>query len=255
MKITCNSPTCPKHPPAAPAAPVPAPPGDQVELGGHHAPPPGGHMGVHGMLMFGKNYLSHIPMFHVPHDYQILMDVRFEHPQLPPEANFGGKLHTFVPDRFSLGDLLNGKLEQIQGTVYEGNFEKEGKPLLEGVKAHIEEILHSHHLDAGSQGPEKLEYLLYGERQDAYLVHPIEGNAGFDQLLSVDCSRLNISDEELARGVKISVPDRPNTVEGRLVPDHGSAIRAVEQGDGDLVELKVKQELSILVGPYFTDGP
>ena len=93
-------------------------------------PPPGGHMGVHGMVMFGKNYLSHIPMFHEPHDYQIIMDVHLDHPQIGPEDNFGQSLHTFVPDKFSLGDLLNGKLEKIQGTVYEGNFEDGGKPVL-----------------------------------------------------------------------------------------------------------------------------
>lgn len=220
-----------------------------------NTPPPGGHVGVHGMLVFGRHYLSHIPMFHVPHDYQIVMDARLEHPQLPEDANFGDRLHTFVPDKFSLGDLLNGKIDEIEGTLYEGNFEKDGKPLLEGVKAHVEEILHSHHLDQGSQGPQQLEYLLYGDRKDTYLIHPIEGNAGFDQLLSVDCGPLQMTDEELAKGVLITVPGRANRVESRLLPQEGASLMAYEKGDGDAVEFKVKQELSILVGPHFTDGP
>lgn len=217
-------------------------------------PPPGGHMGVHGMVMFGKNYLSHIPMFHEPHDYQIIMDVHLEHPQIGPDDNFGDSLHTFVPDKFSLGDLLNGKLEKIQGTVYEGNFEDGGKPILEGVTASIDEILHSHHLSDGQAAKPGLEYLLYGDPQDAYLVHPIAGGtAGFDQILHVDVKNARISDEELQRGVLVQLPGRANVVEARL-KDGEAGVAAVE-ADGDALEISVKKELSCLVGPHFMHGP
>lgn len=223
----------------------PAPAGD--------APPPGSHMSTHGMLVFGENYFSHIPMFHEPHDYQIIMDVKLQHPQLEEGRNFGGELHTFVPDKFSLGDLLNGKLKTIEGTLFRGNFEKEGaEPLLEDVKAEVKTILHSKHLSEGSQGSAELEYVLYGSKQDAYLIHPIEGNAGFDQLVSVDASSVQATDEEIARGVLVKVPGRPNVVESRLT---SGTFDAVEVGDGDALQIKVKKELSVLVGPHFMDGP
>ena len=218
------------------------------------SPPPGGHMGVHGMVVFGKNYLSHIPMFHEPHDYQIIMDVKLEHPELSPEDNLGHQLHTFVPNKFSLGDLLNGKLDKIEGTLYQGNFEAEGaKPLKEGVTARVEHILHSHHLSADSQGPKDLEYLLYGDRHDAYLVHTIHGNAGFDQVLHVNCQQVTATDQELKEGILIRLPGRPNVVESRLLasPDQLEAV----ESDGDAVRLTVEKELSILVGPHFTHGP
>ncbi len=219
-----------------------------------NSPPPGGHMGVHGMVVFGKNYLSHIPMFHEPHDYQIIMDVKLEHPDLGPDANFGRELHTFVPNKFSLGDLFNGKLDKIEGTLYKGNFEAEGaQPLQEGVTAKIEHILHSHHLSQDQQGPQDLEYLLYGDRQDAYLVHPIHGNAGFDQVLSVDCRQVNATDQELKDGILIRLPGRPNEVHSRLV--EGTPEVGAVEADGDAVRLEVKKELSILVGPHFTGGP
>ncbi|MGE3974950.1 MAG: hypothetical protein AB7F59_10530 [Bdellovibrionales bacterium] len=34
---------------------------------------------THGMVVFGKNatYVSHLPMFHAPHDYQLVMKVSF----------------------------------------------------------------------------------------------------------------------------------------------------------------------------------
>ncbi|MFN8611156.1 MAG: hypothetical protein U0931_26670 [Vulcanimicrobiota bacterium] len=218
-------------------------------------PPPGGHMGVHGMVMFGKNYLSHIPMFHEPHDYQIIMDVRLEHPQIGSGESFGESLHTFVPDKFSLGDLLNGKLEKIQGTVYEGNFEDGGNPVLEGVTARIDKVLHSHHLSAQDSPQPELEYWLYGSRQDAYLVHPIAGgSAGFDQILHVDLKAARVSDQELEQGLLVRLPGRANQVTSRL-KDGESSVRAVEAGDGDALELGVKKELSCLVGPHFTHGP
>lgn len=206
------------------------------------------------MVMFGKNYLSHIPMFHEPHDYQIIMDVRLDHPQIGPDDNFGESLHTFVPDKFSLGDLLNGKLEKIQGTVFEGNFEDGGKPVLEGVTAHIEEVLHSHHLADSQTAPAGLDYWLYGDRTDAYLVHPIAGGtAGFDQILHVGLDQAQVSDQELAQGVLVCLPGRPNEVSARL-KDGETVVNAVE-ADGDAVELSVKKELSCLVGPHFTHGP
>lgn len=205
------------------------------------------------MLVFGENYFSHIPMFHEPHDYQIIMDVDLQHPDLEEGRNFGGELHTFVPDKFSLGDLLNGKLKTIEGTLVRGNFEKEGsEPLLENVKAEVKTILHSKHLSEGSEGPAELEYLLYGSKDDAYLIHPIHGNAGFDQLVSVDASSVQATDEELARGVLVRVPGRENVVEARLT---SGSVNAVEVGDGDPLQLHVKKELSVLVGPGFMDGP
>ena len=218
-------------------------------------PPPGGHMGVHGMVMFGKNYLSHIPMFHEPHDYQIIMDVRLEHPQIGADDSFGESLHTFVPDKFSLGDLLNGKLDKIQGTVYEGNFEDGGKPMLEGVTARIDEVLHSHHLSDAQPAKPELEYMLYGSNQDAYLVHPIAGGtAGFDQVLHVDLKNARISEAELERGVLVQLPGRLNAVETRL-RDGEAGVAALEAGDGDALEFSVKKELSCLVGPHFMHGP
>lgn len=260
--------TCGGHArPAEEAAPA-----DQVQLSGQNAsasagaastgmasawlaaaPPPGGHMGVHGMLVFGTNLMSHIPMFHVPHDYQIIMDVQLKHPQLPEGQNHGGKLHTFVPDKFSLGDLLNGQLKSFRGTLFEGNFEAEGsKPLLENVTAEVKTILRSEHLDQHSQGPQELEYIAYGTPQDAYLIHPIHGDADFDQLLGVKIEGGTLKAEDLAKGLRVTVPDHRNKVEDRLQP--GRASLEVRTPDGPL-SLKVDRELSILVGPGFMGPP
>src|SRR5262245_41628455 len=61
----------------------------------HHDP-----AAVHGMAMIGESrvFLSHLPMFHRPHDYQVLLEV-----ELSAELrDVPAALHTFVPDPFEL---------------------------------------------------------------------------------------------------------------------------------------------------------
>lgn len=226
---------------------------DQVTLS-HEAPPPGGHVGVHGMIAFGSGHFSHIPMFHQPHDYQAVMEVRLEHPELEEGKSFGGELHTFVPDEFSLGDLLGGRLTEFEGTLYRGNFEAGGTPLLEGVKVRVNQVVDSRHLDSASRGPEELSYVLYGTPGDTYLVHPIFGNADFDQIVKVDCPESGLSAEELREGVAISVPGRENKVQSRLLPGT-DPVQAKLIAQKRAISLRIERELSCLVGPHFTHGP
>jgi hypothetical protein len=221
----------------------------------HQTPPTGGHVGVHGMIVFGRDKFSHIPMFHEPHDYQAVMDVKLSHPDLEDGVSFGDKLHTFVPEEFSLGDVLSGKQTKFQGTLFEGNFEGDGKPLLEGVEVEVRQVNESRHLDGEAQGPERLSYVLYGEPGDTYLVHPIFGHgADFDQILKVDASNSGLTAEQLDKGVPVVIQDRPNTVDSRLVPGSEPVPASLPEQRRE-ISLAIEKELSILVGPHFTHGP
>lgn len=220
----------------------------------HQHPPPGGHVGVHGMIVFGRDRFSHIPMFHEPHDYQAVMEVKLSHPELEDGVSFGDRLHTFVPDEFSLGDVLSGKQTTFGGTLWEGNFEDDGKPVLENVQVEVRRINESRHLDGDSQGPSELSYVLYGEPGDTYLVHPIHGHgADFDQILKVDAEDSGLSVEQLKEGVPVVIQDRPNRVESRLLPGAPVSARLPEQRRQ--ISLTIERELSCLVGPHFTHGP
>jgi hypothetical protein len=46
------------------------------------------HPAVHGMLVVGEGqlFLSHLPMFHAPHDYQIIMEVRLRGDESDPHT-------------------------------------------------------------------------------------------------------------------------------------------------------------------------
>jgi hypothetical protein len=54
----------------------------------HHEPNPE-HPAVHGMLMVGEArvLMSHLPMFHAPHDQQIILETSLSAPGFDPQKN------------------------------------------------------------------------------------------------------------------------------------------------------------------------
>src|SRR5687768_16192639 len=74
--------------------------------------------GVHGMVLFGKGqhvYLSHIPMFHRPHDLQLLLRARVTHGSWKQVPDFSRELFTFVPERMDLTEVANGQRKEFRG--------------------------------------------------------------------------------------------------------------------------------------------
>src|SRR4051812_40110713 len=98
-----------------------------------------GPAATHGMLIFGKSqiYLSPLPMFHRPHDYQAIFHVSLpvdveaafvEDERQHPEQT----VYTLVPQAFSLPELAVRPFP-FQATIYRGHFERGGTPILSGV--------------------------------------------------------------------------------------------------------------------------
>lgn len=151
---------------------------------------------VHGMVIFGQNtvYMSHLPMYHAPHDVQAIFAVKLSHPEKnvndyykPHTKPFGMKLYTFVPKPFKLKAMLK-KPTFITGTLYEGHFERGGIPLLSDVKAeisHVNNIIYNRTLK--SDDPTHSSYLMVGSHREleAYLIHQIGGAPNFDHIAKV----------------------------------------------------------------------
>ena len=84
--------------------------------GGHGGEHGGGHggsdtTGLHGMLLFGTDplYLSHLPMFGHPHNFQVILEVAFDADAaavLRADREDGGDdLYTFAPAEFPITEL------------------------------------------------------------------------------------------------------------------------------------------------------
>ncbi len=207
-------------------------------------------MGTHGMVLFGAGgrlFVSHIPMFHRPHDVQLLATVALEHPELPRGQDFSDGTYTLEPERFDLDALAQGRLKRFKATVYRGNFEGGGTPLHRDVTVRMENVALM--LPLAGQGPEfaELRYWVLGSGKEAFLVHALSRAPDFDQVVKVSL------EGEVPPGDKappVLVFERRKNVAGERL-QAGETLTAVGRA-GRKVRLTVQRELSYLVGPDFT---
>jgi len=152
-------------------------------------------MGLHGMLLFGEQalYLSHLPMFERPHNFQVLLEVGFDDAVLEAlraDREAGGELHTFEPEKFPISELddRNGAPARtsIAGTVFHGHFERGGKPIIRDVTAQVRNVVYFSELDiqATHNSDRDLHYLCFGRAGQLYLAHQITASPDFDQVLT-----------------------------------------------------------------------
>jgi hypothetical protein len=150
---------------------------------------------VHGMLLFGKQvtYASHLPMFHSPHDYQVILKLELsdvpgsgvlrkyadEKAKMETARPGEERYFTLVPEVMDLTQVISGKKGSFSAVIYRGHFEREGTKL-GPVKVKVEKIVFQRPLD-GSQPPAAAQtYLGFGEKGEYFLAHLIQEKPSFD---------------------------------------------------------------------------
>ncbi|MBA3542270.1 MAG: hypothetical protein H0T79_21825 [Deltaproteobacteria bacterium] len=136
---------------------------------------------VHGMALFGdaRTFASHLPMFHAPHDYQVLLQVTLEpHITLAP-----GELYTIAPTPFELARVETPGYAMTVD-VYRGHFERGGTRVA-AATARIERVLRFTPLNAATTGATQPRFVLFGTAREAFLVHVITTRPDFDQIVRV----------------------------------------------------------------------
>lgn len=147
---------------------------------------------VHGMLMFGdkKIYASHLPMFHIPHNYQVILEISVANSTRSQTFAYykslkasGSEQFTLEPEVMDLSQIISGEKTSFNANLYEGHFER-GGTLLGSVKVNVEKVVFSKTLDANesSDGP---DYLFFGEGDEYFAAHVIKGQPSFDQILQI----------------------------------------------------------------------
>jgi hypothetical protein len=230
-----------------------------------------GHaLGVHGMLVFGGErtssllsrpvYVSHLPMFMAPHDFQVIARVTGEAAARYDAfvAHFGfSVIYTFRPEPFSIDELDPARGGQARtsfgGTLFRGHFERGGGEIASDVSFGIEQVVHFRRFStaAANTARGQLHYLCFGERDAAFLAHLITAPPDFDQILFADIGSLSgVPDEDLRAGVIVTVPDRPDDVKARL--QEGEAFSGALQVEGTgaprSIELTVAHEYYLETG-------
>jgi hypothetical protein len=143
---------------------------------------------VHGMLIVGEQtvFLSHLPIFGSPHDYQVLLEAAFSKPGSDPQADYfndrkgkgkGTKIYTLEPEPFVLTGLAaTTPLRSFKANIYRGHFErfptqraKEAARIAQGVDVNVTRVIRFRKFDPNAVRPAQLEYLLFGKGAELFL--------------------------------------------------------------------------------------
>ena len=136
-------------------------------------------------------------------------------------------MYTLEPHReapFVLARLFNGNSETLMrsfpGKVFRGHLERGGEPLeqLTDIEVTVQRVVYAEEIGPQADQPlsDGLDYIVFGAAPELFLAHRITQPPDFDQLLGVKLSGHELTEDDLARGVLITLRDRENSPAGRL---------------------------------------
>jgi len=148
---------------------------------------------THGMLLFGDKvtYASHLPMFHTPHDYQLIMKLSMRVASRVDTLGFyeqakldGITLFTLAPQVMDLTEVISGTKTSFLAHLFSGHFERGGENL--GlISVEVEKIIYSKKLDGDQNSGKFHEYLLFGGDGEYFAAHLIKEKPSFDTVLKI----------------------------------------------------------------------
>ena len=147
---------------------------------------------IHGMLVVGKThiYLSHLPMFHSPHDYQIILEAalgeRIHETYLRDQKNNPEvTVYTLVPEPFILPNMVHDP-KPFSASLYRGHFERGGTAIATNFNVNIRRLIYFKKFESNTTKPENLSYILFGTTEELFLAHVVSSKPDFDHVLRVE---------------------------------------------------------------------
>jgi hypothetical protein len=202
----------------------------------------------YGMALFGEEtaYLSILPMFISPHDYQAIFEVTLSKEELDDpmalyvndrKAHPEFKMYSLlVTEPFVLTDLVpsaNPRDPQptplrssFPGNIWRGHFEAsppmehsvpQGQPVpgLDNTSIRVANVILFRKLDPYAQALPRLTYVLFGKAQELFLAHVISQPPDFDQVLGVEVVNHQFTGDELRRGLLV-IFERANSADRKI---------------------------------------
>lgn len=177
------------------------------------------------MLLVGETdiFLSHLPMFMVPHNIQLILEATFQKANTQIDNIYfqdrkthpKTKIYTLEPEVLEAETLFRPRT--FEGKVFRGHLERGGQSIdaLTEIQVNVKRVVYAQVFGPGLDKSDRLEYILFGREPEFFLAHVITAPPDFDQVLSVTIDNPPTPDE-LARGVRVSVLDRSNSASKRI---------------------------------------
>lgn len=151
--------------------------------------------GLHGMIIFGNQdglYAVHLPMFHAPHDYQVVLRIHLADPvqdaELKQRLQQTPTLWTLEPEQFDLLRLTSkavAPLLHFQARIFSGHFERDGILKYADTQIMVDETLVFRQLNPRFAASRKISYWQIGTGIQRFLLKQIDARPDFDHLLRI----------------------------------------------------------------------
>jgi hypothetical protein len=150
--------------------------------------------GTHGMALFGGReglYASHLPMFHAPHDYQVILQVHIADKAtddaLRQRLDDKDVLWTVDPEKFELSTLAPEAARprrQFAADLVQGHFERGGSVQYRGATVLVDKVLLFRQLGDKPHDASLSRYLQVGSGAQRFLVKEIDSRPDFDHIVA-----------------------------------------------------------------------
>jgi hypothetical protein len=154
---------------------------------------PDTRFGSHGMAVFGGRqglYASHLPMFHAPHDSQVVMRLHLADAAadraLRQAVATRPRLWTLDPEKFDLLRLAPGHaqpLRQFSARFFDGHFERGGRPRPGAQQVVVSEVLHFQRLSAAPREAATGRYQVLGRGAEWFAFKHIDRRPDCDHIV------------------------------------------------------------------------
>lgn len=147
------------------------------------------YVGVHGMVLMNKSstiFAYHLPLYHKPHDVQLLYKLDVKDVALMQLVR-DNEMVTIKPKPFNLQRLMRGEKVALEADVYTGHFERDGMLVYKNMALNFAEQLYVRKLDDLKPSSKRQEYDVVSYRKNYKIyIHRLQQVPSFDHLIHID---------------------------------------------------------------------
>ncbi len=152
--------------------------------------------GKHGMVVFGGKtalFASHMPMFHAPHDLQVVIQFHLAdtkvHDELAQALTNKSQFWSLDPEDFDLQRLSSAHatpLSKFSANFFEGHFERGGQQRYVSQTVIVDKVMMFRPLKLENKIEMQGHYHVIGQGKERFLVKEIDRRPDFDVIFKLN---------------------------------------------------------------------